>query len=88
MSSVANVFINVRSGKLNCNFIGHLANELEACVAMTGCPGEKDVELTVLSKNNEEHYRFEWKTDGTVIGQDSVLKVNIKQTSAFSIYLL
>merc|ERR1711899_700739 len=28
-----------------CHYIGHLANEPEACVAMTGCVGSEDVEI-------------------------------------------
>ena len=48
-----------------CNYIGHLASEPEACLALTGCPGLDDyVELTILS----EHFPgiFKWYKDGRV----------------------
>ena len=48
-----------------CNYIGHLASEPEACLALTGCPGLDDyVELTILS----EHFPgiFKWYKDGHV----------------------
>ncbi len=66
-----------RTGKLHCNFLGHLSNELEACVAMTGCPGEDDVvSFTIFSENNEDHFKYQWLKDGTVIGEDPVFKVS------------
>jgi hypothetical protein len=48
-----------------CNYIGHLASEPDACLALTGCPGLDDhVELTILS----EHFPglFKWYKDGHV----------------------
>jgi len=48
-----------------CNYIGHLASEPEACLALTGCPGIDDfVEMTILS----EHFPgiFKWYKDGRV----------------------
>ena len=39
------------ANKEHCNFIGHLENEPEACVAMTGCSGSEDVHLTIISKH-------------------------------------
>ena len=40
------------TGELHCNFIGHLKNEKEACVAVTGCYGSEDMEFTINSKHN------------------------------------
>ena len=58
-----------------CNFIGHLENEPEACVAMTGCVGSEDVEFTILSNHVTNSPRFKWTKDGQVIVIDSSNKV-------------
>ena len=50
----------------HCNFIGHLENESEACVAMTGCLGSEDVHFTVLSAHASESSRFIWTKEGSV----------------------
>lgn len=49
-----------------CHFVGHLAREHEACVALTGCPGDEDVDLTILSKHNTVSAQFRWNRDGSV----------------------
>jgi len=49
-----------------CHFLGHLANDREACVAMTGCVGQEDVELTILSEHNSDSGLYKWNRDGTV----------------------
>merc|ERR1711935_1325928 len=49
-----------------CVYFGHLANEPEACVAMTGCPGSEDVEFTILSTHNEVSHTFKWSKEGDV----------------------
>ena len=49
-----------------CVYFGHLANEPEACVAMTGCPGSEDVEFTILSTHNEISHTFKWSKEGDV----------------------
>jgi len=49
-----------------CVYFGHLANEPEACVAMTGCPGSEDVEFTILSTHNELSHTFKWSKEGDV----------------------
>ncbi len=59
------------------NFIGHLENEETACVGMTGCPGEEDVEFTILSKHNVGFYMYRWLKDGTIEGVESEKKVFI-----------
>ncbi len=67
----------LRDGALHCDFLGHLANEMEACVAMTGCPGEDDVSFTIFSKHNSGYAIYEWQKDGTVRGIDSPFKVKM-----------
>ena len=52
--------------KEHCNYIGHLAKEPEACVAMTGCFGSEDVHLTILSAHTPESSMFKWTKDGNV----------------------
>ena len=32
----------------NCDFLGHLANDMSACVAVTGCIGSEDVDITIM----------------------------------------
>ncbi len=60
---------------MTCNFLGYLKNEPDACVALTGCPGEGKVSITLFSKNNADHFMYEWHKDGTVKGIDSEFKV-------------
>lgn len=36
---------------MTCNYIGHLENEVTACVAVTGCLGKDDLEMTIMSKH-------------------------------------
>ncbi len=62
---------------MSCNYLGHLAGEMEACVAMTGCPGEDDVSLTIFSEHNDGYVMYEWLKDGTVKGIESPFKVLI-----------
>ena len=49
-----------------CNYIGHLKNDPEACVAMTGCPGSDDVEFTILSNHATESPMFKWTKEDSV----------------------
>ena len=60
--------------KMNCNFIGHLANEKEACVAVTGCPGER-MEFTINSKHAGRGNRFILHQNGTMEKVESAFKV-------------
>ena len=59
-----------------CHFLGHLANDREACVAMTGCVGQEDVELTILSEHNSDSGLYKWNRDGTVDILDHPLRVH------------
>merc|ERR1711935_1175613 len=54
------------ASKERCHYIGHLANELTACVAMTGCVGSQDVQFTILSKHAPNSSTFKWSKDGNV----------------------
>merc|ERR1739844_415242 len=54
------------ASKERCHYIGHLANELTACVAMTGCVGSQDVQFTILSKHAPNSSTFKWTKDGKV----------------------
>ena len=38
--------------ELKCNFFGHLEKESSACVAVTGCLGQDDLEMTINSKHS------------------------------------
>jgi len=49
-----------------CIYSGHLADEPEACVAMTGCAGSDDVEFTILSDRMIGSHMFKWTKDGDV----------------------
>ena len=50
----------------SCSYIGHLAEDSEACVAMTGCLGMEDVELTILSFKDNRNGLFKWNRNGSV----------------------
>ena len=49
-----------------CSFVGHLAKEPEHCVAITGCLGSEDVELSFMSRHAPGSGMYMWKKDGTV----------------------
>ena len=49
-----------------CNYKGYLANERDACVAMTGCIGSDDIEFTIMSKHNVGSTGFVWTKSGDV----------------------
>ena len=58
----------------NCAYIGHLANEPEACVAMTGCFGQEDVEFSIASSHAADSGTYSWNMDGTVQVIDNPLR--------------
>ena len=60
-----------------CHFLGHLKNEHDACIAMTGCIGSEDVEFTIMSEHAPENGLFKWKLDGNVEVSDHPFKVII-----------
>merc|ERR1712241_276847 len=54
------------AGTEDCNYIGHLENEKDACVAMTGCIGSEDIEFTIMSTHATESPMFKWTREGRV----------------------
>ena len=60
----------------HCNYAGHLLNEPEACVAMTGCFGSEDVHFTILSAHAEKSSMFKWAKNGNVEIIESSFKVH------------
>mgnify|MGYP007015419963 FL=1 len=42
------------SEESHCHYIGHLENERDACVAMTGCVGQDDLDFTIYSQYLKE----------------------------------
>ena len=60
-----------------CAYVGHLEREPGACVAMTGCYGEEDVEFSIASKHSVGSGLYKWNLDGEVeIIQHSGSKVS------------
>ena len=55
-----------------CIYMGHLEKETSACIALTGCPGIDDVELTIFSKHAERSGVMKWNKDGSVELMDQV----------------
>ena len=53
------------AGAEACHYIGHLANEHDACAAMTGCIGSEDIEFTIMSRHAKSSM-FRWTKDGNV----------------------
>ena len=59
-----------------CQYIGHLANEHKACVAMTGCAGSEDIQFfTIMSEHATESPMFKWTKEGNVEIVESPFKV-------------
>merc|ERR1711997_1438538 len=44
----------------------YYANEVGACVAMTGCVGSEDLDLTILSTHSGDSAMFKWTKEGNV----------------------
>ena len=57
---------NKRVDKEQCHYFGHLENEPQACVAMTGCVGSEDIEFTILSAHSQRANMFKWSKEGSV----------------------
>merc|ERR1711935_486269 len=67
-----------------CHYIGHLANEREACVAMTGCVGSEDVQFTIMSTHATESPMFKWTTEGGVEIIESPFKNGLAKSEVLS----
>ena len=52
--------------KNDCRYFGHLENEREACVAMTGCLGSEDILFTIMSAHAPDSNHFLWTKEGHV----------------------
>ena len=50
----------------DCNYLGHLLHEKEACVAMTGCVGKEDLVLTIMSPHATGSSHFVWTKEGEI----------------------
>ena len=50
----------------HCNYIGHLAIERDACVAVSGCFGSEDVDLRIMSTHSIGSTGYVWKQDGQI----------------------
>jgi hypothetical protein len=55
----------------DCRFNGHLLSDPETCLAVTGCPGQEDVELTILSEHAPGSQMYKWNKDGSVENLES-----------------
>ena len=62
-------------GEEDCIYLGYLENEVEACVAMTGCVGLEDVEFTILSERAKTSSLYRWTKEGHVLLIDSTVLV-------------
>ena len=50
----------------DCNYLGHLLHEKEACVAMTGCVGMEDIVFTIMSEHATDSFHFVWTKKGEI----------------------
>ena len=48
-----------------CNFLGHLEKDTEACLAVTGCPGQ-EMKFTIHSKHNTDTNKYVLHPSGNV----------------------
>ena len=61
---------------LSCNFLGHLEKDKEACIAVTGCPGDT-MQFTIHSSHNIESNKFVLHPSGNVETIQSVEDTSI-----------
>merc|ERR1711884_288034 len=74
------------SGERHCNFFGHLRHDSKACVAVTGCYPEENMELTINSKHSTESNMFVLEKSGNLVPIESAFKVS-NTSGICSIYL-
>ena len=65
-----------REGKATCNLFGHLKNEPEACVGVSGCYGTEDMYLTINSLHNTKGNGYILKTTGELVMVEDELSVS------------
>ena len=52
------------ANKEHCNYFGHLKNDPNACIAVTGCYGRDDLEFTILAGHGMANHMFVMQKDG------------------------
>ena len=62
----------------HCNYFGHLKNDLDACIAVTGCYGRDDLEFTILTDHAMENHMFILQKDGQLRTVKSPINVSLK----------
>ena len=72
------------SGERHCNFFGHLRHDSKACVAVTGCYPEENMELTINSKHSTESNMFVLEKSGNLVAIESAFKVSNTQGAIIS----
>ena len=50
--------------KEHCNYFGHLKNDPQACVAVTGCYGHDKLDFTIMSDNSLYQNKFVLEKNG------------------------
>ena len=59
----------------HCNYFGYLKNDPEACVAVTGCYGQDDLEFTIMSEHAPIKNTFVLEKNGQLKLIESVFNV-------------
>ena len=59
----------------HCNYFGHLKNDPDACVAVTGCYGQDDLEFTIMSEHAPIKNTFVLEKNGQLKLIESVFNV-------------
>ena len=62
-------------GKATCNLFGHLKDEPEACVGVSGCYGSEDMHFTINSMHNTKGNSYILKTTGELVMVEDELSV-------------
>ena len=65
------------AGEKHCNFFGHLKHDSKACVAVTGCYPEENMEFTINSQHSTQANMFILEKNGNLVPVQSAFKVSI-----------
>ena len=60
----------------HCNYFGHLKNDPNACIAVTGCYGRDDLEFTILAGHSMSNHMFVLQKDGQLRTVESSINVS------------
>ena len=71
----------------DCRFNGHLLSDPETCLAVTGCPGQEDVELTILSDHAPGSRVYKWHKDGLVENLENPMVISMFEGTEWEIYI-